>query len=77
MTISANLALAYPEIILAVGAMVLLVFGAFAPKQTKLVGAGGVLVLLAAAVASATPPFGIAFPLLRFRRWLNMSKTLI
>jgi len=61
MTISANLALAYPEIILAVGAMALLVFGAFAPKQTTLVGAGGVLVLLAAAVVSATQPFGSAF----------------
>jgi NADH-quinone oxidoreductase subunit N len=61
MTISANLAHAYPELILAIGAMVLLVFGAFAPRQTKLVGAGGVLVLLAAAVAAATQPFGVAF----------------
>jgi NADH-quinone oxidoreductase subunit N len=61
MTISANLALAYPEIILAVGAMLLLIVGAFAPKQTALVGTGGVLVLLAAAVASATQPFGVAF----------------
>src|SRR5690349_2397860 len=61
MTFSANVALAYPEIILAVGAMVLLVVGAFAPKQTAPVGTGGVLVLLAAAVASATQPFGGAF----------------
>lgn len=61
MTISANLALAYPEIILAVGAMVLLVLGAFAPKQTTIVGAGAVAVLLAAAVAAATQNFGVAF----------------
>jgi NADH-quinone oxidoreductase subunit N len=61
MTISANLALAYPEIILAVGALALLVLGAFMPKQTGLVATGGVAVLLAAAVASATQPFGVAF----------------
>jgi NADH-quinone oxidoreductase subunit N len=61
MTISANLALAYPELILAVGALALLVVGAFAPKQTAVVGAGSVLVLLAAAIASATQPFGVAF----------------
>ncbi|MBX9875089.1 MAG: NADH-quinone oxidoreductase subunit N, partial [Beijerinckiaceae bacterium] len=61
MTISANLALAYPEIILAVGALALLVLGAFMPKQTSLVATGGVAVLLAAAVASATQPFGVAF----------------
>ena len=61
MTISANLAYAYPEIILAVGAMVLLVVGAFAPKQTTLVCGASVLVLLAAAIASATQPFGAAF----------------
>ena len=59
--LSANLALAYPEVILAVGAMALLVFGAFAPKQTTAVGVGGVLVLLAAAYAAVTQPFGEAF----------------
>src|ERR1700741_3733661 len=59
--LSADLAYAYPEVILAVGAMVLLVFGAFAPKQTTLVGAGSVAVLLAAAYAAATQPFGQAF----------------
>ena len=37
MTITANLAYAYPQLILAIGAMVLLVLGAFAPKQTTLV----------------------------------------
>src|SRR5689334_10085489 len=61
MTLSANLAYAYPEIILAMGAMLLLVIGAFAPKQTALVGGGGVLVLLAAAAAAATQPLGQAF----------------
>jgi NADH-quinone oxidoreductase subunit N len=61
MTISANLAYAYPLAILGVGAMALLVLGAFAPKQTTLVGAGGVLVLLAAAVAAAIQPLGVAF----------------
>src|SRR5436190_11037488 len=61
MTISANLAYAWPQLILAVGAMVLLVLGAFAPKQTAVVGAGAVLVLIAAAVASAVRPLGAAF----------------
>ncbi len=61
MTLSANLALAFPEIILAVGALVLLVAGAFAPKQTTPVGWAAVLVLAGAAVAAATQPFGVAF----------------
>ena len=59
--ISAQLAYAYPEIILAVGALALLVVGAFLPKQTGLVGGASVLVLLAAAVAAATQPLGVAF----------------
>ncbi|HEX7945409.1 MAG TPA: NADH-quinone oxidoreductase subunit N, partial [Phenylobacterium sp.] len=61
MTITANLAYAYPQLILAIGALVLLVLGAFAPKQTTLVAGGGVLVLAAAAVAAATKPLGAAF----------------
>lgn len=61
MTISAQLAYAYPEIILAVGALALLVAGAFMPKQTTLVGGASVVVLLAAAYAAATQPFGVAF----------------
>lgn len=61
MTISDNLALAYPELILAVGSLALLVIGAFMPKRTSLVGWGSVAVLLAAAAASATQPFGVAF----------------
>ncbi|HEX2816728.1 MAG TPA: NADH-quinone oxidoreductase subunit N, partial [Phenylobacterium sp.] len=61
MTFSADLGLAYPELILAIGALVLLVFGAFAPKAARLVGWGGVLVLAAAAVQAATGPFGRGF----------------
>lgn len=61
MTISTHLAYAYPELILAVGALALLIVGAFMPKQTTLVSGASVLVLLAAAVASATQPFGVAF----------------
>jgi len=61
MTISTHLAYAYPEVILALGALALLVIGAFAPKQTSLVGGASVLVLLAAAYATATQPFGVAF----------------
>jgi NADH-quinone oxidoreductase subunit N len=61
MTISADLAYAYPELILAVGALALLVIGAFAPRQTAVVGGASVLVLLAAAVVTATQPFGSAF----------------
>ncbi|HEX3885980.1 MAG TPA: NADH-quinone oxidoreductase subunit NuoN [Phenylobacterium sp.] len=61
MTFSADLGLAYPELILAVGALVLLVAGAFAPKAERLVGWGGVLVLAAAAFQAATGPFGRGF----------------
>ncbi|HEV7383524.1 MAG TPA: NADH-quinone oxidoreductase subunit N, partial [Phenylobacterium sp.] len=61
MTFSADLGLAYPELILAIGALVLLVAGAFAPKAARLVGWGGVLVLAAAAFQAATGPFGRGF----------------
>jgi len=61
MTFSADLGLAYPELILAVGALVLLVAGAFAPKASRLIGWAAVLVLAAAAVAAATGPFGRGF----------------
>jgi NADH-quinone oxidoreductase subunit N len=61
MTFSADLGLAYPELILAVGALILLVFGAFAPKAQRLVGWGGVLVLAAGAFQAATGPFGRGF----------------
>src|SRR4051812_21273906 len=61
MTFSDDLGLAYPELILAIGALVLLVFGAFAPKAARLVGWGGVLVLAGAAVQAAIGPFGRGF----------------
>jgi NADH-quinone oxidoreductase subunit N len=61
MTFSADLGLAYPELILAGGALVLLVFGAFAPKATTALSAASVVALLAAAYAAATGPFGTAF----------------
>ncbi|HEX3887252.1 MAG TPA: NADH-quinone oxidoreductase subunit NuoN [Phenylobacterium sp.] len=61
MSFSAGLAVAYPELILAVGALALLVWGAFAPKTSALVGWASVLVLLGAAVAAAVQPFGSGF----------------
>lgn len=61
MNFSADLAVAYPELILGVGALVLLVWGAFAPKMSMVIGAAAVLVLIGAAVAAATQPFGNAF----------------
>ncbi len=61
MDLNSSLALAWPEIVLAVGAMALLVFGAYAPKATPAVGGGGVVVLLGAAFAAATQPLGVAF----------------
>lgn len=61
MTFANSFALAGPEIILAVGALVLLVAGAFAPKQTGAVMAASVLVLIAAAWAAATAPIGRGF----------------
>ncbi len=61
MTFSADLALAHPELILAGGALLLLLWGAFSPKSTFAIGIAGVLVLLAAAAAAATAPFGQGF----------------
>jgi NADH-quinone oxidoreductase subunit N len=61
MTFSADLGLAYPEMILAGAALVLLVWGAFAPRATTALAAAAVVSLLAAAVAAATGPFGRAF----------------
>src|SRR5579864_3167835 len=61
MNVSADIGLAFPQAILAVAALVLLVLGAFSPKSTALVSAAGVAALLGAAVASATAPFGRAF----------------
>jgi len=61
MSFSADLGLAWPELILAIGALVLLVWGAFMPKATTVIGGAGVLVLAASAVAAATGPLGRGF----------------
>jgi NADH-quinone oxidoreductase subunit N len=61
MDFSANLPLAAPELILAIGAMLLLVWGAFQPRAAAILGAAGVAVLAAAAVAAATGPLGRGF----------------
>jgi len=58
---SNDLALALPELILAGSALLLLVVGAFAPRNVGLVGGASVLALVAAAVASAVGPKGVAF----------------
>jgi len=61
MSFSADLAVAHPELILGIGALVLLVWGAFAPKMSTLIGWAAVLVLAGAAAAAATQPLGSAF----------------
>jgi NADH-quinone oxidoreductase subunit N len=61
MSFSEALPLAYPQLILGIGAMVMLVFGAYAPKSGRLVGWAGVAVLAVAAYAAATGPFGKGF----------------
>ena len=61
MSFSADLALAYPQLILGCGALLLLVVGAFAPRATAAVCTAAVAVLLGAAYVAATQPFGRAF----------------
>src|SRR4051812_29769407 len=61
MNFSAELAVAYPELILAIGALALLVFGAFAPRLSTVVGWASVVLLAAAAYVAATQPLGSAF----------------
>ena len=61
MNISADLALAYPQLLLGAGALLLLVWGAFAPRATTAVAGAAVVVLLGAAFAAATGPMGQAF----------------
>lgn len=53
MTFSADLGLTYPELILAGGAMLLLVWGAFQPRAGMVLGYAAMAVLAAAAVAAA------------------------
>jgi NADH-quinone oxidoreductase subunit N len=61
MTFSQDFALALPEAILAASALVLLVWGAFKPKATLAVNAGGALALVAAAFAAMYGQRGMAF----------------
>ena len=61
MNVSADLGLAFPLLILAVGALLLLVLGAFSPRSTTAICAAAVVALLGAAVAAATAPLGRAF----------------
>ena len=62
MEFSGALSIALPEIILAVGAMALLVLGAFrGDKSTALVSSGSCVVLLASAAAACWGPQGVAF----------------
>ncbi|CAN7353592.1 NADH-quinone oxidoreductase subunit NuoN [Phenylobacterium sp. LjRoot219] len=61
MNFSADLSLAFPQLILGVGALVLLVWGAFAPRSTTAVAGAAVVALLGAAFAAATGPMGRAF----------------
>ncbi|RAK61091.1 NADH-quinone oxidoreductase subunit NuoN [Phenylobacterium hankyongense] len=61
MNFSGDLSLAFPQLILAGAALLLLVWGAFAPKATTALGAAAVVALLGAAAAAATGPFGRGF----------------
>jgi NADH-quinone oxidoreductase subunit N len=61
MTFTADLGLTYPELILAGGALLLLVWGAFQPRANAAVGYAAMAVLAAGAAAAAFSPFGRAF----------------
>ncbi|HEY9218968.1 MAG TPA: NADH-quinone oxidoreductase subunit NuoN [Phenylobacterium sp.] len=61
MNFTTDLGLTYPELILAGGALLLLVWGAFQPKADALLGYVAMVVLAAAGVAAAVTPFGRAF----------------
>ncbi len=61
MGLSADIALAVPELILAASALVLLIWGAFQGKQTALFTLAAMVALAAAAVASVMSPVGRAF----------------
>ena len=61
MSFSATLGLALPELVLAVSALLMLVWGAFDERAIKAVSTGGVVALLAAAVVAANAPLGVAF----------------
>ena len=61
MTFSQDLALAAPELILAIGALGLLVIGAFAPRATTALMLASIAALLVAAWAAAVGPIGRGF----------------
>ncbi|MBS0491447.1 MAG: NADH-quinone oxidoreductase subunit NuoN [Proteobacteria bacterium] len=61
MTFSQDLALAAPELILAIGALGLLVIGAFAPRATTAVMLASIGALIVAAWAAAVGPIGRGF----------------
>lgn len=61
MNFSADLSLAFPQLILGAGALLLLVWGAFAPRSTNALAGAAVVALLGAAYAAATGPHGRAF----------------
>ncbi|HQR91073.1 MAG TPA: NADH-quinone oxidoreductase subunit N, partial [Caulobacter sp.] len=61
MTLSANLSLILPEVILAVSALALLVWGAFQGRVTAAFTLASVAALIAAAVAAVMGPHGHAF----------------
>jgi len=61
MNVSADMALAFPQLILGAAALLLLVWGAFAPRATTMICGAAVVALLGAAVAAATSPAGRAF----------------
>ena len=61
MHLSADLALAVPQLILAISALALLITGAFMPKATQMVAGAAVLALIVAAGAAVVGPTGQAF----------------
>src|ERR1700756_2581853 len=61
MNVSADLSLAFPQLILGAGALLLLVLGAFSPKSTTAICAAPLAALLAAGVAPPAAPLGRAF----------------
>ncbi len=61
MSFSHDLSLTIPELILAISAMLLLVWGAFQPKTGSVFTAASVLALVAAGYAAATGPLGRGF----------------
>ncbi|MBI1406906.1 MAG: NADH-quinone oxidoreductase subunit NuoN [Caulobacter sp.] len=56
-----DLSLAYPEVILGVAALVLVVWGAFQGKSTAVFNGAAILALIVAAVVALTGPHGRAF----------------